>query len=42
MKQAVLIQCHKNPRQINMLLDALDNTNLDIYIHVDRKSDIFP
>lgn len=40
MKQAILIQCHKNPKQINLLLDALDDPDLDIYIHIDRKSDI--
>lgn len=40
MKQAILIQCHKNPDQINMLLDALNNPNLDIFIHVDKKSKI--
>lgn len=40
MKQAILIQCHRNPTQVNLLLDALDDPNLDLYVHVDRKSDI--
>lgn len=40
MKQAILIQCHKNPAQINMLLKALNNPNVDIFIHVDKKSNI--
>ena len=40
MKQAILIQCHKKPEQINLLLDALDDPSIDIFIHVDRKSDI--
>ena len=39
-KQAILIQCHKNPEQINMLLSALKNPDVDIYIHADKKSDI--
>ena len=42
MKQAILIQCHKNPSQINLLLDALDDPELDIYVHVDKKSEIAP
>lgn len=41
-KQAILIQCHKNSEQVNMLLDALQHPNLDIYIHVDKKSHIGP
>lgn len=39
-KQAILIQCHKNPEQVNMLLDALQHPDVDIYIHVDKKSSI--
>ncbi len=39
-KQAILIQCHKNPEQVNMLLDGLRHPDLDIYIHVDKKSNI--
>lgn len=40
MKQAILVQCHKNPKQINLLLDALNDPSLDIYIHIDKKSNI--
>ena len=40
MKQAILVQCHKNPKQVNLLLDALDDLNLDIYVHIDKKSNI--
>lgn len=40
MKQAILVQCHKNPNQVNLLLDALDDPNLDIYVHIDKKSNI--
>ncbi len=40
MKLAVLIQCHKNPEQINRLLDVMKSDEVDFYIHVDRKSDI--
>ncbi|WP_215509225.1 beta-1,6-N-acetylglucosaminyltransferase [Limosilactobacillus fermentum] len=39
-KQAILIQCHKNPEQVNLLLAALQHPDVDIYIHVDKKSDI--
>ena len=39
-KQAILIQCHKNPEQVNMLLDALQHPDVGIFIHVDKKSDI--
>lgn len=38
MKIAVLIQCHKNPRQINLLLNRLDHPDIDCYLHVDRKA----
>lgn len=40
MKQAILVQCHKNLKQVNLLLDALDDPNLDIYVHIDKKSNI--
>ena len=39
-KQAILIQCHKNPVQVNMLLNALQHPDVDIYVHVDKKSNI--
>lgn len=40
MKQAILAQCHKKPEQVNLLLNALDDPDLDIYIHIDKKSNI--
>lgn len=40
MKIAVLVLCHKNPEQIEMLINALDSCEMDFYIHVDRKSEI--
>lgn len=39
-KIAILIQCHKNPKQVNMLLHALRHPDVDIYVHVDKKSRI--
>ena len=38
MKIAVLIQCHKNPEQINDLLKRFDNPDIDCFVHVDKKS----
>lgn len=33
MKLAILIQCHKNPEQINCLLNAMKNDSVDfLYI----------
>lgn len=40
MKLAFLMQCHKNPKQINMLIEYLNHPNIDFYIHVDKKSDV--
>ena len=40
MKIAVLIQCHKNPEQINHLLNAMDHPDFTFFIHVDKKSSI--
>lgn len=40
MKLAVLIQCHKNPEQINCLLNVMKNDSVDFYVHVDKKSSI--
>ena len=39
MKIAFLIQCHKNPEQINRLLRALKNPQVDIFIHVNSRSE---
>lgn len=38
MKIAFLMQCHKNPEQINLLLNALKHPQVDIFVHVDAKS----
>lgn len=40
MKIAFLILCHKSPRQINYLIDLLDDNDVDFYFHVDKKSNI--
>ena len=40
MKIAFLILCHKNPTQINYLIDLLDDNDVDFYFHVDKKSSI--
>lgn len=37
---AVLIQCHKNPSQINMMFDSMQNPEITFFVHVDKKSDI--
>ena len=39
-KQAICIQCHKNPEQINFLISRFPREFFDFYIHVDLKSDI--
>ena len=41
MKIAYLILCHKNPIQVNMLIDQLTDENVDFYIHVDVKANHF-
>jgi hypothetical protein len=38
MKIAYCIQCHKNPIQINALLDTLDCDDVFFFIHIDAKS----
>ncbi len=40
MKIAVLIQCHKNPAQINKMLNALRHPSITFFVHVDKKSSI--
>lgn len=37
-KVAFLMQCHKNPEQINLLLEALNHPMVDVFVHVDKKS----
>lgn len=39
MKIAFLMQCHKNPEQINLLLKALKHPQVDVFIHVDSKNE---
>ena len=39
-KQAIIIQCHNKPEQINKLISVLPDNRFDFYIHVDKKSDI--
>lgn len=40
MKIAVLIMCHKDASRVNRLISAIDDQDLDIYVHVDKKSSI--
>lgn len=42
MKVAHLILAHKNPLQLERLLNALDHPASDFYIHLDKKTDIRP
>ena len=37
-RHAYMILCHNNWQQLKMLLKALDNSNNDIYIHIDKKA----
>lgn len=37
-KHAYLIIADKNPKQLNTLLQLLDNERVDIFIHIDKKS----
>jgi hypothetical protein len=39
MKIAHLILAHKNPKQVERLLNALQHPNFDFYIHLDKKTD---
>ncbi len=38
MKQIVLILCHKNSQQLNLLLNQLEHENIIILIHLDKKT----
>lgn len=40
MKVAILVQCHKNPGQINRLLKAMEHKNVEFFLHIDLKSKI--
>ena len=39
MKVDFLMQCHKNPKQINLMLKALKHPQVDVFIHVDSKNE---
>ena len=34
---AILVYAHKNKEQVQRLINALKNENVDIYVHVDKK-----
>lgn len=38
MKIAVAMLCHKNVKQINSLIQAMENEDISFFIHVDKKS----
>lgn len=38
MKIAYLVQCHKNPQQLNLLFGQLLKQDCDIYVHIDKRS----
>lgn len=42
MKIAFLILAHKNPKQLQLLLNALKHPSFDFYIHIDKKVDAAP
>lgn len=41
-KHAYLLLVHKNPKQIKKLLELLDHELNDIFIHIDKRSDMTP
>jgi hypothetical protein len=42
MKIAHLVLTHKNPRQLERLLNSMDHPGFDFYLHIDGKADIRP
>lgn len=40
MKLAILLLCHKNAEQINLLLETLKHPDIEFFIHMDKKADI--
>lgn len=40
MKIAYIMLCHKNAKQVNMLINSLSSDNSDFYLHIDLKSNI--
>ncbi len=41
MRIAYLVLCHKNPSQVELLIDQLDSVDVDFYVHIDKKIDNF-
>ncbi len=41
MRIAYLILCHKNPRQVEHIIESLSMSDSDFYVHVDRKANAF-
>lgn len=39
MKQAYLVMAHNNPEQLKILLNLLDYSENEIYLHIDKKND---
>ena len=39
-KQAILIMAHNNLDLLNKLIELLDSDYFDIFLHIDKKSDI--
>lgn len=37
MKIAFLILCHKNPNQINKMINTLDDEDVSFYLHITKK-----
>lgn len=35
---AILIACHKNPFQVNKLVKCLEHDEIDVFLHIDKKS----
>jgi len=40
MKLVILIAAHENPSQLGRLIEALQHPNINIYVHIDKKSSI--
>lgn len=40
MKMAIIMQCHRNSDQVNRIIDFFNDKDIDIYIHIDKKSNI--
>ena len=38
MKLAILLLCHKNPRQINKFLEVMQHPQISFFIHIDKKN----